>query len=124
VYVNLEATPYVVYTDPAQGFVLHTGEPISAIDGVWLTETGQLLLKSGDKIALLDDRDIAQCISRLRIDDAAVEDERLLDWLNHEGSSGSLTLQHDGRQIPVQRIVLGTIAEYFGFVPAPRPDAV
>jgi hypothetical protein len=124
VYVNLEATPYVTHTDPAQGFVLHTGEPLSDIDGAWLTEAGQLLLKSAEKIALVDDRDMAQCIAGLRIDGAAVADEYLLDWLNEEGSAGSLTLLRNEKQIPVQRIALGAIAEHFGFVQAPQPDGV
>ncbi|HJV53020.1 MAG TPA: DUF2946 family protein, partial [Noviherbaspirillum sp.] len=47
VYVNLEATPYVAHTDPVQGFVLHTGEPMGGIDAAWMSEDGQLLLKGG-----------------------------------------------------------------------------
>ena len=30
VYVNLEATPFIARTDPAQGLVLHTGQPLAA----------------------------------------------------------------------------------------------
>jgi hypothetical protein len=67
---------------------------------------------------------MAQCIAGLRIDGAAVADEYLLDWLNEEGSAGSLTLLRNEKQIPVQRIALGAIAEHFGFVQAPQPDGV
>ncbi|WP_373889631.1 DUF2946 family protein [Massilia sp. MB5] len=33
VYLNLEATPFIAHTDPTQGFVLHTGDPLGAVDG-------------------------------------------------------------------------------------------
>src|SRR5664279_4880648 len=45
VYVNLEATPYIARTDPAQGFLLHTGAPVSKIDAAWMTETGRMVLQ-------------------------------------------------------------------------------
>ncbi|MDF3037010.1 MAG: hypothetical protein K0S28_2284, partial [Paucimonas sp.] len=38
VYVDLEATPYIVRTDPQTGFRLHTGEPLMDVERVWMTE--------------------------------------------------------------------------------------
>jgi hypothetical protein len=132
VYVNLEATPYIARTDPAQGLVLQTGEVMATIDGAWLTEEGQLLFKSAEKIAMLDDRDMAQCLSRLRIDGIAVEDERLLSWLakpqgqgqGQDQGLGQLTFDDSGKQIIVQRIMRNAIAGQFGFTqkPLPLPD--
>lgn len=121
VYVNLELTPYIARTDPEQGFVLQTGVPLTQIDAAWLTENGQPILRSGEKIAALDDRDIAQCSSSLRMDGAAVDDERLLRWLNG-ASEQPLTLQYGTQLVPVERITQAALTEYFGFVPTPQPD--
>ncbi|MGV8899018.1 MAG: DUF2946 family protein [Burkholderiaceae bacterium] len=123
VYVNLELTPYIVRSDPVRGFVTQTDEPMDALDAVWLTENGRLILRSSGKIAALDDRDLAQCIQQLRIDDKAVSDATLLAWISNETSteSGDLQLLHDGRQLPVQRIAEAKLAAHFGFVCAPLP---
>ncbi|MGV8892616.1 MAG: DUF2946 family protein [Burkholderiaceae bacterium] len=124
VYVNLELTPYIVRSDPARGFVTQTDEPMDALDAVWLTENGRLILRSSGKIATLDDRDLAQCIQQLRIDDKAVSDTTLLAWISNETSTESMDLQllHDGRQLPVRRIAQAALAEHFGFVCAPLPS--
>lgn len=119
VYVSLEATPYIARTDPSQGFVLHTGETLNEIDRTWMTETGHLLLESGEKIAMVDDRDMAQCLSLLHFGEEAVDDEQLLAWLRQQDNSDSLILEQDSRRIPVQRIMHDAIADHFGFVTVP-----
>jgi hypothetical protein len=121
VYVDLEATPYIARTDPALGFMLHTNEPMPVLDAVWLTDQGQLLLQGGGRIALLDDRDLAQAIAQLRLDGAAIGDEQLIELL--EGlnqTTGKLSFVHGGRELPVQRIAQGEIAAHFGFAQRPR----
>lgn len=124
VYVNLELTPYIVRSDPVRGFVTQTDAQMDALDAVYLTENGRLILQSKDKIAALDDRDLAQCIKQLRIDDKAVSDTTLLAWIGNEPGTESLDVQllHDGRQLPVQRIAEAELAAHFGFVSAPQPD--
>jgi hypothetical protein len=123
VYVNLEAAPYIAHTDPTEGVVLHTGEPLREIEAAWFTESGQLVLKSADKIAVLDDRDIAQCLTRLRMDGVALSDEQLLKWLADESPDARrLTLCLGHKELPVQRIKPGNLAAQFGFVKSPRPD--
>ena len=122
VYVNLEATPYIAHTDPAQGFVLHTGEPVTIIDAAWLTDLGQLVLVSGPKIAQVDDRDIAQCLESMLIDDAVISDEQLQDWLGRKENMATLFLAHPSRKIPVQYLAHETLAAHFGFVSEPQPD--
>ncbi|WP_025916605.1 DUF2946 family protein [Herminiimonas sp. CN] len=122
VYVNLELTPYIVRSDPQRGFVTQTDEPLAGIDAVWLTDSGCLILRSQGKIAALDDRDLAQCIERLRIDDSIVSDSALLDWIDNQtgATARPLHLLHDGRQLPVQRIAQAALAQHFGFVSAPQ----
>ena len=122
VYVNLEITPYIAHTDPAQGFVLQHGEALALIDTAWMTEGGQLILQSTDKVAALDDRDLAQCLGGLRIDGAPVDDERLLGWLA-SASNERLMLEYAGQRLLVQRIARAALAAHFGFVTAPQPDA-
>ena len=124
VYVTLEATPYIAHTDPAQGFVLHTGDPLPIIDDAWLTDTGQLILGGAGKIALLDDRDMAQCLAEFRIGGKAIGDEQLLAWLNESKTAHQLTLHQASREVPVQRIAQAAIASHFGFVQTPQPDRI
>jgi len=123
VYVNLEATPFIARTDPSHGFILHTGEPVATIDAAWLTETGQLLLKCGEKIALVDDRDMAQCLPLLHTADGIADDEDLLAWLQQPAVAAPITLVHGDKRLPVQAITRDTVASYFGYTTSPQPDA-
>ncbi len=124
VYVNLEATPYIARTDPTRGFMLHTGEALTTIEAAWLTESGQLLLKSWGKIALVDDRDMVQCLPHLHIAGAAADDEQLLSWMNQPADATTLILKHDGQDVAVEHIMYDAIPGRFGFVNAPQPDSV
>ncbi|WP_228893905.1 DUF2946 family protein [Pseudoduganella aquatica] len=122
VYLNLETTPFVARTDPAQGFVLHTGEALGQPEAAYLTEAGELLLQRGAVIAQLDDRDVAQAMTLLEIDGRAMDDEALMAWL--EGGKGALTLRSgDGGAIGVQRVRSDGIPAQFGFIRQPQPDA-
>jgi hypothetical protein len=122
VYVNLEATPYIAHTDPAHGFVLHTGEDVVDIDDIWLTDAGHLVLQSGEKIAQLDDRDMAQCLSRLYLANSNITDEDLLAWLDQQGRIGSLSFDHGSKRISVRHIEQDAMPAGFGFVADPEPD--
>lgn len=122
VYVNLEATPYIARTDPAHGFMLHTGEPVTAVDGAWLTETGQLLLKIGEKIALVDDRDMAQCLPCLHAAGGPANDEQILAWLSRPADAAALSLKYGGKHLSLLPIARDAIANQFGFASMPQPD--
>jgi hypothetical protein len=120
VYVNLEATPHIAHTDPTQGWLLHTGEPLPMIDAAWITEAGQLVLQNEGKIALVDDRDMAQCIKHLRMNGKIVDDEKLLDWLTNRSDPDSLSLCYQATLVPVQRIEYANLATHLGFVATPQ----
>jgi hypothetical protein len=125
VYVTLEATPFIARTDPVHGFVLHTGAPFGTPDQVFMTEHGELILRTGERVAQLDDRDMAQAMADLELDGSPVADEALLAWV--EGAPGALltlTLTLRGQRIAVQRISQRDVARHFGFVRAPAPEAV
>jgi hypothetical protein len=122
VYVDLEATPHIARTDPAQGFVLHTGEALPSLDAAWLTEHGRLILEGGGKVAAVDDRDVAQCLASLYIGDEPVGDEQLLTWLDDASDAAPVTLRLMGRALPLQRIHDSEVAAHFGFERRPRPE--
>lgn len=123
VYVNLEATPYIARTDPAQGFVLHTGEALGTIDAAWMTDTGQLLLQRGELVAMVDDRDMAQCLPMLRIAGIPATDEQLLEWLDKPEQASRLMLEYGGTLLTVRHIARDAIASKFGFEKSPQPGA-
>jgi hypothetical protein len=126
VYVNLEATPYIVRTDPASGWLLHTGTAMGGIDKAVLTETGALVLRSGEIVAQLDDRDFAQVLPLLKMNDAPVADETLLKWMESDAQStaSTLTLTDHERQVPVQRVAAAQVPAHFGFVSEPVSESV
>jgi hypothetical protein len=120
VYVQLEATPYIVRTDPAHGWALHTGAALGGIDEAVLAETGALVLRSGDVVAQLDDRDFAHVLPQLQMNGEPVDDEALLAWLEgDESPPAALTLCERGRQISVQRMAGADLPARFGYVSVP-----
>ncbi len=118
VYVQLEATPYIVRTDPAAGWLLHTGAPLGTPEAVFMTETGALVLRHGEIVAQLDDRDFADVLPQLRMDGAPVADEVLLEWLAGR-ATGALSLN----EMVVERIAAGQLATRFGYVSVPAAPA-
>ena len=123
VYINIEATPFIARTDPSRGFVLHTGEALEFVDAAWITESGLLLLKSGDRIAQVDDRDMSHCLMRLHINGVPAEDDRLLAWLDEPADDACLTFEYAGKHVQVERLERDNIPAKFGFIRHPQPDA-
>lgn len=119
VFVNLEATPFIAHSDPAQGFVLHTGEPLPWVDSAWLTDTGNLILEGVGKIAQLDDRDLVDILPLLRQREQTVSEEGLLDWMN-EQSNDRLILELPSRHVPVRHLKQNAVEHQFGFVSKPQ----
>ncbi len=119
VYVDLEATPYICRSDAKQGFVLHTGLPMPHVEAAWLTDAGALILRSGQILAQLDDRDVALVLGQIEQDGQAVDDDALLAWL--DGGAGTLALRLDGRLIALQAINNADVTRHFGFVRRPTP---
>ncbi len=117
VYVDLEATPFIARTDPQaaqSGLVLHDGQPFSP-QQIWMTPPGQLVLKEGERIAMLDDRDLGQVLENLRCDGGSADEPQLLAWL--ENPQARLTL--DG--VALQPLDATTMPQTLGYVARPRP---
>ena len=120
VYVNLEATPYIARSEPGHGYLLHTGAPLGAIDGAWLTDAGALIVRSGAIVAQLDDRDMAQAIDTMTLDGAPVRDDDLLAWLDTP-RDGALALHSGEQRVAVGTLAHAALAGQFGYVPTPAP---
>lgn len=124
VYVDLEAAPFVARTTPPAGFMLHTNEAMRHPDAAWLTENGRLFLRDGERIALLDDRDLAECLDMLRRDGAPATEDDLNAWMASAMKDGtarpSLALQLDDRSVAIDFVAERDIPARFGFVPKPR----
>ena len=120
VYVNLEATPYIARSDPQHGFVLQTGAPLEQIEQVYWCDDGMLILRHGDIVAQVDDRDLSQVLDALHVDGQVASNDDLLDWL--ELHQGSLTLLHAGKHIAVQPLRYDAVPQTFDFQPVPQAD--
>lgn len=118
VYVDLEATPFIVRTDPAAGFVLHDGQALGDVTHAYMTEQGQLILQHAEKIAMLDDRDLAQCLPHLRRNDAPVDDTQLIDWLTQPDDQMRFVV--NDKALPLQAIRRADLAQQLGFQTKPR----
>jgi hypothetical protein len=117
VFLNLEATPFVTRTDPAQGLVLHTGAPLPAPQAAFLTEAGELIFQSGEIVAQLDDRDFAQALEWFELDGKPLADDALLAWI--ERPQGKLTVRIGGTAVEVERIARDEVPARLGFVRLP-----
>lgn len=117
VFLNLEATPFIARTDPQHGLVLHTGEAVTAIARAFMTETGEVIVDAGGKIAQVDDRDVAQLMEMMEIDGKRATDEGLIAWL--EQGAGTLRLRYRDSAVELERIARADVETTFGFVRLP-----
>ena len=121
VYVELAATPYIARTATTGGFITHDGEPLAPLEAAWITEEGRLVLEGGGKIAMVDDRDLAECAAMLRMDGTPVDDEVLMAWL--ERMQGELQLETGTQTVTVRPLRSGELAVRLGFDPHPSRQA-
>ncbi|WP_371767244.1 DUF2946 family protein [Massilia sp.] len=118
VYINLETTPFIARTDPAQGLVLHTGQPLGAPEEAFMTDAGGIVLRAGPTVAQLDDRDVAQLLQAFELDGRPASDDDVMAWL--AGGAGELALRWQDGRIAVGRLTADEVPARFGFVR--RPD--
>jgi len=117
VFVNLAQTPFIARTDPIHGFITHDGAVMTTIERAWMTGEGRLILGSGERIATVDDRDLAECLPKLQMAGEPVDDARLLQWL--ETMDGELQLLHVRNPIPIQGLCDQDLGAALGFIARP-----
>ena len=118
VYVDLETTPFIARTDTQENFVTQDGLALKNIHTVWLSDQGSLLFQNATQIAMLDDRDIAACLSQFRLNDVVCSDAELLNWMHQPTDGCGFML--GGDVLPVMFIESAVIAQQFGFQQKPR----
>ena len=119
VYVELEATPFIARTDPSLGFVTHDGKAMSKISKMFMTSEGRLLLQSDDRIAMLDDRDLAECLPHFTLNGTTCDDPALMSWLSSSAPSDRLRLTLSDYSVDIERISSDQLERRFGFVAHP-----
>lgn len=122
VYVDLEIAPYVCRTDPQQGFVLHTGVAMPAPHEAVLTPQGDLIFAFDGNCAALDDRDMAACLSLLRLDDQPFDEKALATW-NEKADPGPASVCGDAwNTVPIKLLRLDReeLPARYGFQTRPR----
>jgi hypothetical protein len=117
VFVNLAQTPFIARTDPIHGFITHDGAAMPPIEHVWITGEGRLILGSGERIAMIDDRDLAECLSLLRVEGEPVDDTFLLEWLSN--SKSTLQFLCGESLLPVHALYDENLGTALGFNPNP-----
>jgi hypothetical protein len=123
VFVDLELTPFIAHTDADHGLALHTGEPFSEIASVWMTEYGQFIFCGAEKVAALDNRDLAQCMNNLRIGNTVPDDEQLLAWVEGTENGACMTWFYREKPYSVSRILQKDLASHFNFVQHPHQNS-
>ena len=118
VYVDLETTPFIARTDTQENFVTQDGLALKNIHTVWLSDQGSLLFQNATQIAMLDDRDIAACLSQFRLNDVVCSDAELLSWMRQPIDGCGFMV--GGEVLPVKFIKSAVIAQQFGFQQKPR----
>lgn len=121
VFVELDYTPWVLRLSSENILLTHTGDAVEEIRGVAFDEEGNLLLECMDGIALLCDRDLPALLACLRqTGGEAANDADLLAVLDQTpGTSGTLSLEWDGKHIPVGSLRRKQVARRYGFVALP-----
>jgi len=117
VFVNLAQTPFIARTDPIHGFITHDGAAMPPIEHVWITGEGRLILGSGERIAMIDDRDLAECLPLLRVEGEPVDDTFLLEWLSN--SKSTLQFLCGESLLPVHALYDENLGTALGFNPNP-----
>ena len=119
VFVQLAQTPFIARTDPMHGFITHDGMPLGRLQQVFFTREGRLILCAGERIAMVDDRDLAECLHLLHLGDAPADDAKLLAWLEH--GQGQLQFRQNENWLAVERVQTRQLGAALGFEPNPQP---
>ena len=121
VFVELDYTPWVLRLNSENTLLTHTGDAIEDLRGAAFDEEGNLLLECLDGIALLCDRDLPALLACLRQPGGeAASDADLLAVLDQApGTSNTLSLEWDGKPIPVGILRRQDVTRRYGFVAVP-----
>ncbi|MFZ6864535.1 DUF2946 family protein [Undibacterium sp. Ji67W] len=121
VYVELEATPFIVRTSN-EGFYLQNGKKLTAIDEAFIDDEGRIFFQSKHLLAMLDDRDLSECLSMIQHNQSEVNEESLMAWINEEETLGTFELFEAKLNVRVRltKKSLGSAMDAAGYVASPK----
>mgnify|MGYP001032102380 FL=1 len=134
VYVRLDAAPWILFADDAQGqFNTHTGSVVANVDCVWLDEQGHIYLHTELGPGMIVDRDLPRFLAGAKIEVAQLAETAqtaltLEDWWAQGDATTSLLTGLDqhwpacANPLPVHRLAVATpIDTQLKFVANPQP---
>jgi len=131
VFVDLEYTPLIYRVVVEGGTVTalesNLGTPAARFQGAWMDEDGSLLLLTELGVGLVHDSDLPALLpGLLDIDGNPIPDtaiEQIMDAFQ-QGLEAPLWLKVRDTTAKIGAIRSDAVAARFGFIPAPRPNAV
>lgn len=122
VFVELEYTPWVLFSDSQGGLQTHTGLIVESLREVWLDDEGSLIVCTEYGAGLVCDRDLGDVLGRFQCADGRRPSESALEAaLEEPFSEGPVRLAFlwGSKILPVRRIRKTAVPQRFSFVPAP-----
>ncbi|HKA39023.1 MAG TPA: DUF2946 family protein [Burkholderiales bacterium] len=130
VFVNLDYAPFVLRTVNREGDPLelrtHNEKPVARVGGVWVDESGVLIVESEHGAGTIHDRDLERLVPSLLDAKARPVDETELDQLMEtlqRGQAAALWLNVGGSKLRIEPIASGDVPKRFRFVAQPEPPA-
>jgi hypothetical protein len=120
VYVDLEATPYIVQLLPTQQWRLHTGDLMEMPEQAYLLEDGNMVIQAKKQLAQIDDRDLFDAIGLLRLNGEILSDDQLSAIIETKNCEGALSLHWCETLIPVQFSSLTKLMQENAYQSKPR----
>ena len=126
VYVTLDYTPLVyrvVATRPLC-FETHYGVAAAPLEGVWMDEAGNLILRTGLGPGLLLDRDLSRVLDALvYLDGHAIDEERMVSLMDPADDAAGVYFNAGAASLPLARMRAAEAPERLGYVRVPQPAA-
>ena len=130
VFVNLDYAPFVLRTMNREGDPLelrtHNEKPVSRVHGVWVDESGVLIVESEHGAGTVHDRDLERLVPSIVDADSRPVGEADLDGLMEalqRGQAAALWLAIGGSKLRIEPIVSGDVPARFRFIAQPEPPA-
>jgi hypothetical protein len=130
VFVDLGYTPYVyriVSADEAPlALQAHSGNPVAAVGGAWMDETGATLLQTELGIGTVHDRDLERLLPHFAgADGEPVADDALDELMGQlqQGTAVPLWLRYHDVSVKVEPIASSDVPRCFGYIAQPEPPA-
>jgi len=126
VFVSLAYAPFVLRTTGIEDpyLVTHTGLRLDRISGVWIDETGTVIVRWPAGLGSICDRDLSQITHWMtNTEGTPIADETLMKLLKSPAPHGSagFWFSYRAQRLPVGRILSRLAPSKFAFDQTPRP---